>query len=292
MIPKGQIQQWAATAPWPDLRQVEQDLILSRVLCDLFNNPKLSNRIAFRGGTAIHKLLFDKPLRYSEDIDLVQTLSEPIGKIVDEVRDSLAWLGNCNRTQAQHSMHLTFRFQPEFGDGVPMKIKVEINTREHVNLLGLTGYPFGIESDWHQDKTEIVSFEKEELFGTKLRAMLQRDKQRDLFDLYEGIKNLELDFEKIVACFLHYLQLEEQIIRRAHAEERMLRKLNRSLNEDVVPLLPAGVVFSEQNALDAFHEIWNRLVTRIPGEPWKLTPKVVKAIRSSAIPTLLEGVEF
>lgn len=78
MIPAAFIRQWATHAPWPDLRQVEQDLIICRALCDLFGHPKLQGKIAFRGGTAIHKLLFEKPLRYSEDIDLVQLQPEPI----------------------------------------------------------------------------------------------------------------------------------------------------------------------------------------------------------------------
>ena len=70
MIPLAHIQEWSAVAPWPDSRQIEQDLIISRALCDLFNAPALAGAVAFRGGTAIHKLLFDRPLRYSEDIDL------------------------------------------------------------------------------------------------------------------------------------------------------------------------------------------------------------------------------
>ena len=65
MIPTAFLQAWSAKAPWPDLRQVEQDLIISRALCDLFNAPALKGKIAFRGGTAIHKLLFKQPLRYS-----------------------------------------------------------------------------------------------------------------------------------------------------------------------------------------------------------------------------------
>lgn len=73
MIPRAFIQAWSVKAPWPDSRQVEQDLIICRALCDLFNAHELKRKIAFRGGTAIHKLLCEQPLRYSEDIDLVQT---------------------------------------------------------------------------------------------------------------------------------------------------------------------------------------------------------------------------
>ena len=53
MIPTAFLQAWSTKAPWPDLRQVEQDLIICRALCDLFNAPTLAGKIAFRGGTAI-----------------------------------------------------------------------------------------------------------------------------------------------------------------------------------------------------------------------------------------------
>jgi len=289
MIPLAHIQQWAAHAPWPDLRQVEQDLIISRALCDLFASEQLRGRFAFRGGTAINKLLFDKPLRYSEDIDLVQTRQEPIGGIIDGVRSALSWLGKCNRTQAQHSMHLSFKFTPETGGG-SLKLKVEINTREHQNVHDLKNYPFEIASDWYQAKAEIVSFEPEELFGTKLRALLQRNKNRDLFDLNEGLHRLSMNLDKLIDCFHHYLDLEGLAISRANAEERMLKKLNHSLTEDIAPLLPAGVSFDDDAAFAAFGRVWGELIGRIPGESWKSSEAVIEAIRKSMIPSRLEGV--
>lgn len=181
MIPSAYIQAWRAHAPWPDARQVEQDLIICRALCDLFNAPALRSKIAFRGGTAINKLLFKQPLRYSEDIDLVQTQAEPIGATVDAIREALSWLGKCSREQAGHSMHLTFKFSPEADLQTTLKLKVEINTREHQHLLGIKSYQFAVANDWYQGETQIASFEPEELFGTKLRALLQRRKNRDLF---------------------------------------------------------------------------------------------------------------
>ncbi len=90
MIPQAHIQAWRASAPWPNASQVEQDLIICRALCDLFSSSALAGKVAFRGGTAIHKLLFKQALRYSEDIDLVQTEAEPIGPTVDAIREALA----------------------------------------------------------------------------------------------------------------------------------------------------------------------------------------------------------
>lgn len=184
-------------------------------------------------------------------------------------------------------MHLVFRFTPEVDARSMLKLKVEINTREHKNLFGIRHHPFTVNSDWYQGKTQIASFEPEELFGTKLRALLQRRKNRDLFDLGEGLKELVLDVDKLIASFEHYPALEGKLITRAVAEQRMLEKLTRSLTEDVAPLLPAGVRFRDDDAIDAFERVWFELVVRLKGDAWKLTDKVVAELRKKDYPTLL-----
>ena len=68
-------------------------------------------------------------------------------------------------------------------------------------------------------------------------ALLQRRKNRDLFDLHQGLVQLALDPAKVIASFDHYLAQEGNVITRAHAEQRMLEKLTRSLTEDITPLL-------------------------------------------------------
>jgi predicted nucleotidyltransferase component of viral defense system len=286
MIPSTFIQAWRKTAPWTDSRQVEQDLIICRALCDLFSSSKLSGKIAFRGGTAINKLLFEKPLRYSEDLDLVQTQAEPIGETVNAIRDALSWLGDFNWKPASHSMHLFYKFNPEAAPDTTLKVKIEINTREHKHYFPLKNYPFDLNSDWHRAKVDIVSFEPEELFGTKLRALLQRRKNRDLFDLNEGLKHLPLDRDKLMDCFHHYLGLQEQAISRAVAEQRMLEKFQQSLTEDIAPLLPAGITFTDDEALAAFGLVWNELITSIAGDAWKLSEKVIEDLRKKR-PNLL-----
>ena len=287
MIPRSYIQAWSAKAPWPDARQIEQDLIISRALCDLFNEPTLKGKVGFRGGTAINKLLFKQPLRYSEDIDLVQIQAEPIGTTVDAIRKALSWLGKCNRAQAGHSMHLVFKFTPEADPQTTLRLKVEINTREHEHLFGIKAYPFTVQSDWYQGETEIASFEPEELFGTKLRALLQRRKGRDLFDLHHGLEQIAIDPEKLITCFDHYLALEGKPVTRAVAEQRMLEKLKRSLIDDIAPLLPVGVQFNDDDAIHAFERVWKELITRIKGDPWKLTGKALEELREKKYPGLL-----
>ena len=81
-------------APWQTSDMVEQDLIISRILLDLYGDTDLRDRLAFRGGTALYKLRLLPPARYSEDIDLVQIRAEPIGETIAHIREVLApWLG-------------------------------------------------------------------------------------------------------------------------------------------------------------------------------------------------------
>ena len=72
MIETFYLDEWRQQRPWPRLLQVEQDLLISRVLVELYQCPKIRETLVFRGGTALNKLYFNPPMRYSEDIDLVQ----------------------------------------------------------------------------------------------------------------------------------------------------------------------------------------------------------------------------
>jgi hypothetical protein len=78
MITQAYITNWRSVAPWTDPSQVEQDLVISRALVELFNVPALAETFVFRSGTALYKLFFPSR-RYSEDIDLVQLKPAPIG---------------------------------------------------------------------------------------------------------------------------------------------------------------------------------------------------------------------
>ena len=72
MIPNRYIEEWKETAPWPSSAQIEQDMIIARALVEMFSDDLLKKSLAFRGGTALHKLYLPPQIRYSEDIDLVQ----------------------------------------------------------------------------------------------------------------------------------------------------------------------------------------------------------------------------
>jgi predicted nucleotidyltransferase component of viral defense system len=132
-------------------------------------------------------------------------------------------------------------------EGKPMKLKVEINTREHGSLLGIKEYAFAMENSWHTARVSAESFQAEELFGTKLRALLQRRKNRDLFDLYYGFRHVEMNPVSVVEAFLHYLKMEGLAISRNEAERRRreevaIRLRAARLRRDESAYLCAGTV--------------------------------------------------
>jgi predicted nucleotidyltransferase component of viral defense system len=101
MIPAMNIVAWGRTVPWVEQRQVEQDLIISRALVELFSDSFPRKELRFRGGTALNKLHSPKPLRYSEDIDLTRTNAGPIGPVLDRVRQILEpWMGRAKFDQS------------------------------------------------------------------------------------------------------------------------------------------------------------------------------------------------
>lgn len=49
MIPRDYITEWRAQAPWIQDSQVEQDLVMSRALVEIFSDLLLRETLAFRG---------------------------------------------------------------------------------------------------------------------------------------------------------------------------------------------------------------------------------------------------
>ena len=59
----------------------------------------------------------------------------------------------------------------------------------------------------------------------------------------------------------------------------MLKKLTRSLTEDIEPLLPVGVRFDQSVAIEAFNRVWRQLIVRMRGDAWRLSAEVIEQLR-------------
>ncbi len=206
MIPQAYITEWANQVPWQTNEQVEQDLVICRALVEIFSDEFLSKSLAFRGGTALHKLYLSPQPRYSEDIDLVQITADPFGPIVDRLRERLTFLGDPTRKQKENNFTLYYRFESEFPPIQRLRLKVETNCREHFTVLGCHKLPFQVNSSWFTGACQITTYQMEELLGTKMRALYQRRKGRDLYDIYKAlVQSPKINKEFLLKCYHTYM---------------------------------------------------------------------------------------
>ncbi len=268
MIPRDFITEWRNEAPWPSDEQVEQDLIIARAIVQIFGVQELARRLAWRGGTAIHKLYLRPPARYSDDIDLVQVGAEPIGDTLDTLRSVLdSWLGEPKRVFKGGRVNLVYRFDSEGPPSVRLRLKIEINTREHFTEEGYTTVPFTVDSKWFQGRAEVTTFTIEELLGTKLRALYQRKKGRDLFDIWHAMHRSETSPDRVLSCFKRYMREGGYSMSRAQFEENLAAKRHDArFLSDIQPLLRPGTEWSVDSAMDV---VLRELVSRLHGEPWR-----------------------
>ena len=241
MIPQDYITEWREQAPWVEDAQVEQDLVISRALVEIFSNETLHNALAFRGGTALFKLHLP-PARYSEDIDLVQVNAEPAGPVMAALNEVLnPWLGKPNYKQTQACITFKYRFVSEGSPQLPLQLKIEINTREHLAVEGFKEIPFELRSRWYQGSCSIQSYELNELLGTKLRALYQRKKGRDLFDLATALDSKDVSPQKIVDIFYKYMEHGGHTVSRQQFEDNIADKLrDENFTSDIGSLLASG----------------------------------------------------
>ncbi len=265
MIPQAYIREWYGQAPWQTWPMVEQDLVLSRMLVELFRNKPIAESLVFRGGTALHKLFFPRPLRYSEDIDLVQYKSGPIGPIFDEIRSIFrGWMGEPRRKIGRGVATLTYKAVSEDIPPIPLRIKIEINTREHFQVWPIENKAIHIQSRWFEGNANIPVYHIDEILATKMRALYQRRKGRDLFDLAAALREINISPERIVRAFNEYTEAEGNKISRKNYRDNLIGKLHHpGFLTDCIPLLRSGVVFDPKRA---FALVDQELITRIHGE--------------------------
>ena len=268
MIPRDYVTEWRAQAPWIQDAQVEQDLVIARALVELFSHAAVAGGLAFRGGTALYKLYLTPPARYSEDIDLVQTAPGPIGPVMDGVRESLdPWLGKPKWKQTEARVTLIYRFASEDAPPLQLRLKVEISSREHFSVFGLVRVPFSVTSRWFSGTADIATYELDELLATKLRALYQRKKGRDLFDLATALDAASVAPTRIAAAFAAHMAHTGDPVSRATFERNLTAKLrDRQFRSDIAPLLAHGYSWDVEAAA---RQVSTRLVSLLPGAPWR-----------------------
>ena len=178
-------------------------------MVEIAKDGLLGDELAMRGGTCLHKLHLPKPLRYSEDLDYVRRTRSGIKPYMEALRNIATKVGLVEHGFNQVGQMVHMIFDTDSTDGLRrIRIKIETNIRETEPCFGRTTRPYQVSSAWWSGEAEISTFHIDELMGTKLRALYQRSKGRDLFDIWHVLTETDANDERIIQAFNHYMQDE------------------------------------------------------------------------------------
>jgi predicted nucleotidyltransferase component of viral defense system len=254
-----------AVVPWAAQYQVEQDLLLCRAMVALFDDKFLSSQIAMRGGTLLHKVHLAPAARYSEDIDLVVVGTRPADHIRRAIRRVLTdvlgtpkasvWatlaLAIRNTVKPSRVLRMTYAARSIIEPNRTLEIVVEANVTERKPHRAVVEMPFSFPFRDKPVQTHVKGFDIHEMLGTKMRAMFQRKRGRDLFDLYWALTKspTPVDPAAIIASFEHYLKQEgTKAGRTEFIGIRDDHLKDRGFCSDTEPLLRSGITYDPQLA--------------------------------------------
>ncbi|MET0637790.1 MAG: nucleotidyl transferase AbiEii/AbiGii toxin family protein [Chitinophagaceae bacterium] len=227
-------------------------------MTEVFSDEFLRTNLAFRGGTAFHELYLAPQARYSEDIDLVQIKKGSIGSILDRIREKLQFIGTkAKNEKSLHNNSLIYRFESKIPPVINMRLKIEINTREHFSVLGFTQVDFKVKNSWFSGECKLTTYHLEELFGTKLRALYQRRKSRDIFVLYWEYQHHQINTAKLLQCYQEYMQFVVAIL---PSQKEFLLNMEEKIKDseltsDIQIVLRPGIEYNNEDAYDFIKKI-------------------------------------
>ena len=273
MLPLRDITDWSPSARWATEAQIEQDLLITQAVVAIFADPFLSGQVAMRGGTVLHKLHLAPAARYSEDIDLVAIGDRPRGHIVRALMRVLdpilggpparsvverVKLAIRNTAQPNEVARLTYEYAPTVPPPPIAALKIEINVTERTPVYPVVRLPYSPALPGGARSVQVVSYDVNEMLGTKLRALLQRDHGRDLFDLAHAWTHCAtpghphpIDAPAVARIFAVYMAVENAVVSRAQFEASLARKLRLArFGADLRDVLATDVVYDVDGAAD------------------------------------------
>lgn len=198
----------------------------------------------------------------------MQIEAGPIKDTYDHLRDALSFLGEPKVKQKKHNNTLIYRVDSDGVPSLPMHLKVEINCKEHFSVLPMVKTPFKVDSMWFSGEADILTHQLDELVGTKMRALYQRLKGRDLYDLYVALTKGGVNDEVVVECYKQYMGF---VVEHLPTWKEFILNMDEKMQNpeflgDVSGLLRAGDDFDPSIG---YALVRKRLIDKLEGERWK-----------------------
>ncbi len=241
---------WADEQGLPDLLFAELDYRLVKTLEALYSNDFLSERLCMKGGTAINKLYLGETSRLSVDLDFNHLGSkEEVLKEKRAVRELIVEVlkkqDNSYDVHYERPYGLTrIKVRYKTVGGPIQNFKIEISHVERFPILP----PLKKEIKTPDGLANVLTYTLEELTSTKLRALLERFKGRDIYDLY-FISQLKPDTTVVRKMFLYYFYRSRKVFNpKVHYKAIIKRYESGNYVDDVTDFVKPTVTFNLREA--------------------------------------------
>ena len=209
LIKKEQIIEWGEKEKFQQDEHAEKDLYIEFFLKVITENKLLLKHLIFKGGTALQKIHLEKSLRFSEDIDFEHRINKEIEHTLNEIKLIFEKANlNIKIKRKKNNYEISFLYQSK-AIKKPNKLKIEISDREDFSILGYTRKLLPINNVCFSSNVMISTYDINEILSQKTRALYQRNKGRDLYDLFVSQSHPDFDIEKIAQCFIRHMTDEK-----------------------------------------------------------------------------------
>lgn len=262
-LTENEVSRWGRSVQMGSLRLAEQDYRLVDLVRRINEDEFLSDRLVFKGGTALNKLYFEDNARLSVDLDfnvlgtrdsVQDERAEMRNRLIDVLHDQDPDFD----TYHEHSwemLRVVGRYQPLAAE-TDEKIKIECSTVERFPITETIHKPLELPSG---DTASIRTLPIDELIATKVRALYGRRKGRDVYDLIQARPLLERPelLRKMAIYYFYRSQIvyDPDLIEQAMTDESQLR----GFRQDISPFLRADADFDVEEAISTLPEAYDFL---------------------------------
>jgi len=246
---------------------LEKVLRLSELL-KLFNeNEELKGKYVLKGGTAINLCLFDFP-RLSVDIDMnfnFNSSKEEMLEMRELHRKLISAFVALDGYTIDPKSRFTFSLDSYLlkytnAAGSRDNIKIELNYSNRVQILEPVNYKL---SSKIIDNESILALNKVELYGSKIAALIGRTTARDVFDVFQLIKNQILqgnELDLLKKCSIFYLLTSNEFQPIGDLLNQFKKNMGNmsfsAIKRNLIPLLHVG----EKIDTDAFKQTVSQFI--------------------------------
>ena len=227
------LRNWADAIGIGDTKLAEHDYRITHLIHAIYSNEFLAQRLLLKGGSAINKFYLGELSRLSVDLDFNHSGSkEEVLEDAKEVRssiiDTIKNHDSSYATNYDHSYEQTTvraKYNAVAGEAV-QPIKIEISHVERFPILGSLTKGLALDTG---ESIKVGTYSLEELLATKLRALYDRLKARDVYDLYMAYDLLK-DKTALRKMFLYYFYRDRKVF----TPKIFFKKLSENTYEDDV----------------------------------------------------------